>query len=100
MRGRDDELRAALPPKHAPYSFDSLSQSETEALEASLGDGFGDVGADGYLPMPMPPEIRGGLTKHNYFVSRHSEYDHEEYPDEFWDWRDDRPPPSEELPLG
>ncbi len=50
MRGRDDALIAALPPKLAPYSFDSLSQSETEALEASLSDGFGDVGADGYPP--------------------------------------------------
>jgi hypothetical protein len=44
--------------------------------------------------------IRTGLLQHRYFVSGHSEYDPEEYPDEFWDWRDDRPPPSEDFPLG
>jgi hypothetical protein len=98
---RDASLRALLPPRDSEFNFDTLSQSETEALEAAFGDGFGDVGTDGYRAEPVPPEVRSGLLRHRFFVSRHSEYDHEEYSDEFWDWRDDdRPPPSEDFPLG
>jgi hypothetical protein len=39
------------------------------------------------------------LLQHGYFVSGNSD-DHEEYWDEFWDWRDDRPPQSHDFPLG
>jgi hypothetical protein len=97
---RDDTLRALLPSKHDEYSFESLSQAETDALEAAFGDGFGDVGAVGYTPMPPPAEVRRGLVRHPFFVRPTSEYDHEQYPDEFWDWNDDQPPPAESLPLG
>jgi hypothetical protein len=97
--GRDDVLRALLPPLDGEYSFDALSQAETAALEAAFGDGFGDAGAAGYLPMPPPSEVKGGLTRHSYFVSRTSEYDHEGFPDDFWEWSDDRPPPYEFFPL-
>ncbi len=97
---RDAVLRAILPTQDSEYSFNSLSEAETAALEEALCDGFGDVGADRYRPMPAPREVRSGLIAHRFFVSDGSEYDHEEYPDEFWDWRDDRPPPSEDFPLG
>lgn len=96
---RDDDLRALLPTKFSDYSFDSLGAAETAALEAAFGDGFGDPGAVGFRAMPPPSEVRAGLLQHSYFVSRHSEYDPKEYPDAFWDWDDDRPPPAEFLPL-
>jgi len=98
--GRDAALRAILPSQDSEYIFDGLTEAETAALEEAFGDGFGDVGSDGHRPMPTPQEVRSGLLSHRFFVSEHSEYDHEEYPDQFWDWRDDRPPPSEDFPLG
>ena len=98
--GRDDRLRVLLPTMDSEYSLDNLSQAETDAVEAAFGDGFGDVGAVGYVPMPPPPEVRSGLIRHSFFVRGTSEYDHHENPDEFWDWDDDRPPPSESFPLG
>jgi hypothetical protein len=98
--GRDDQLRSLLPLIDSEYSLDHLSQAETEALEAAFGDGFGDVGSPGYVPMPPPPEVRSGLIRHSFFVHGRSEYDHQENPDEFWDWDDDRPPPSDSFPLG
>src|SRR6202035_473296 len=98
--GRDDRLRALLPPRDSEYSLDDLSQAETDALEAAVGDGFGDVGAVGYAPMPPPPEVRAGLIRHSFFVRATSEYDDHENPYEFWDWDNDRPPPSESFPLG
>jgi hypothetical protein len=97
---RDTALRANLPNLQSEYSFDSLSEAETGALEEALGDGFGDVGSDGYQPMPLPTAVRSGLTAHRFFVWDSRRYDHEEYPAIFWDWRDDRPPPSEDFPLG
>jgi hypothetical protein len=97
---RDDQLRSLLPSIDSEYSLDQLSQAETEALEAAFGDGFGDVGSAGYLPMPPPAEVRSGLLRHSFFVHGRSEYDHQENPDEFWNWDDDRPPPSESFPLG
>jgi hypothetical protein len=96
---RDDALRALLPPFDSEYSFDTLSQGETAALEAAFGDGFGDVGAAGYYAAPTPSGVKGGLTHHPYFVNISSQYDNEEFPDPFWDWSDDRPPPSEFFPL-
>ena len=96
---RDDALRALLPPKNSDYSFETLSEAETAALEAAFGDGFGDVGAVGYRPMAPPAEIRSGLLRHLFFVRDDSEYDHQEYSHEFWDWQGDRPPPSEFCPL-
>lgn len=98
--GRIDRLRARLPPKDAEYSFDNLSQAETSALEAAFEDGFGDVGAIGYRPMAMPHEVRSGLVRHSFFVRETSEYDEQDNPSEFWEWDDDRPPPSEFCPLG
>jgi hypothetical protein len=97
---REASLRALLPPSDSAYDFDTLNQSETAALEAALGDGFGDVDAAGYRSEPLPLGIRSGLLRHRFFVSGRSEYAHEEYSEEFWDWRDDRPPPSEDFPLG
>jgi hypothetical protein len=41
-----NELRALLPPKDSPYSVDHLSQAETDALQAALRDGFGDIGSE------------------------------------------------------
>ncbi len=98
--GRDDRLRALLPPTDSEYDLDNLSQAETDALEAAFGDGFGSPGAVGYVPMPLPPEVRKGLIRHSFFVHGTSEYDQHENPAEFWDWDDDRPPPSESFPLG
>ena len=65
---RDHSLLALLPPKDSPYSFDSLSQTETAALEAAFGDGFGDVGAFDSRALPLPREIRSGLLGHAFFV--------------------------------
>jgi hypothetical protein len=96
---RDDTLRALLPPKTSGYSIEALSEAETAALEAAFGDGFGDVGAVDYVPMPPPAGIRSGLVRHSFYVRNDSEYDHEDYPYEFWDWNDDRPPASDFLPL-
>jgi hypothetical protein len=98
--GRDDHLCSLLPSIDSEYSLDHLNQAETEALEAAFGDGFGDVGCNGYVPMQPPPEVRSGLIRHSFFVRETSEYDHQENPDEFWDWDDDKPPPSESFPLG
>src|SRR3974377_2298225 len=96
---RDDALRALLPPKGSDYSSDTLSEAETAALEAAFGDGFGDVGSVGYRPTSPPAGIQSGLLRHFYYVRDGSEYDHEDYPDEFWSWDDDRPPPSDFCPL-
>ena len=98
--GRDDQLRKLLPSKDSEYSFVNLSEAETDALEAAFRDGFGDVGAVGCVPMPPPSEIRSGLVRHAFFVRETSGYEHHENPDEFWDWDDDQPPPSESFPLG
>jgi hypothetical protein len=97
--GRDDRLRELLPEKDSDYSFDKLSRAETDALEAAFWDGYGYVGAVGYVPMPPPSEVRSGLIRHSFFVHETSEYDEHEYPDEFWDGGDDRPPPAEFFPL-
>ena len=94
-----EQLRALLPAKDAEYSFDHLSQAETTALEIAFGDGFGDVGVVGYRPMAMPHDVRSGLIRHSFFVRETSEYDDQENPSEFWEWDDDRPPPSEFCPL-
>ena len=99
-QGRDDKLLALLPPKGSPYSFDNLSEAETVALEAAFGDGFGDVSAIDSRPLPLPHEIRSGLLEHFFFVRGSSEYDPEEYPDEFWTEDDDRPSPTVSFPLG
>jgi hypothetical protein len=102
QRSSNDPLRDLLPTKESEYDFDRLSAAETDALEAALADGFGDVGATGYRPMPPPSEIHTGLLRHRYFVSPNSEYDPEEYPNEFWDWRghyEDQPPPASDFPL-
>ncbi|MGB2730112.1 MAG: hypothetical protein WBC24_05055 [Methylovirgula sp.] len=96
---RDDALRAFLPPKTAEYSFENLSEAETAALEAAFSDGFGNVGAKGYRSAPPPSGISSGLLRHSFYVRADSEYGHEDYPDEFWDWNDDHPPPSDLLPL-
>jgi hypothetical protein len=69
-RDRDNQLRALLPPMESDYGLDNLS-----ALEAAFGDGFGAVGAVGYVPMPPPPEVRSGLIRHSFFVTGTSEYD-------------------------
>lgn len=50
--------------------------------------------------MPPPKGIEGGLARHAYFVGQTSRYDPEKYPDDFWNWRDDKPPPAEFFPLG
>lgn len=99
LRARDRALLSLLPSKDSEYSFQNLSEAETLALEAALGDGFGTPGAVGYHPMPTPAAIQGGLLKHSFFVPSYSEYDHEEYADEFWDWRGDQPPPSDFCPI-
>lgn len=100
-KGDIDTLLALLPPKDSPYSFENLSQAETDALEAAFGDGFGDVGAVGSEALPLPQEIRSGLLRHSFFVRGSSEYDHEEYPDEFWkEFDGEGPAPFEGFPLG
>ena len=97
--GRDDKLIALLPPKDSPYSFDNLSEAETAALEAALGDGFGNVGVSDSEAQSLPKEIRSGLLKHSFFVRSSSEYD-QEYPDGFWTAPDDGLDPYLEFPLG
>ena len=77
-------------------------------LEEALGDGFGDRGALGSRPLPLPPEIKSGLLQHSFFVPAHfSQSGHEEkYGDKesndlFWMiGPDDQPAPFERLPLG
>jgi len=96
---RIDQLRALLPSKDAEYSFDALSRTETAALEAAFGDGFGNPGAVGHLPVSLPRDVRSGLVRHSFFVRETSEYDDQDNPFEFWEWDDDRPPPSESCPL-
>jgi hypothetical protein len=97
---RDDRLRELLPAKDSEYSLDNLSRAETDALEMAFGDGFGNVGAVGYVPMRPPSDVRTGLVSHSFFVSENSDYDHDENPNEFWEWHNDQPPPSESFPLG
>jgi len=97
--GRIEQRRALLPLGDADYSFENLSQAETAALEAAHGDGFGDAGAIGSMPMATPTEVHGGLTGHSFFVGAASEYDDQENLPEFWDWAGDRPPPDAE-PFG
>src|SRR5712671_4182207 len=100
-KGRDSALLASLPPKDSPYSFDNLSQTETDALEAAFGDGFGNVGSVGHEAQPLPKEVRSGLLRHSYFARDFSEYDHEEFPDEFWESVDgEQPGAFESFPLG
>ncbi len=97
--GRDDTLRALLASTGSDYSYEALSETEIAALECALGDGFGDVGSIGYQPAPMPSQIKSGLLRHSFYIRENSEYDYEGRPDEFWEWNDDRPPPSEFFPL-
>lgn len=106
MAKRDDTPRALLPPVGSHYSFDSLSEAETKALEEALGDGFGDRGAVGSRPLRLPPEIKSGLLQYSFFVpsylsqSGHDEkYGYEESDDLFWmTGPEDQPAPFERLP--
>ena len=114
-KGRDDALLALLPPVGSPYSYDSLSEAETEALEEALGDGFGARGP-GSRPLSLPPETDSGLLHHSFFVpnlpesdqEEKSESDHKEEcapvesDERFWynvDEDEDQPAPFEVLPL-
>jgi hypothetical protein len=97
----EDHLRTLLPAIEAPYNDLELDTQETEALQAALGDGFGDVGVIGNQPLPLPEGVETGLLKHSFYVRGTSEYDPVEFPDEFWD--DDhpegKPGPFEMVPL-
>jgi hypothetical protein len=72
-KGRDDALKALLPPVGSPYSFYNLSEAETKALEEALGDGFGQRSALGSKQLPLPQKtesgqkIESGLLKISYF---------------------------------
>jgi hypothetical protein len=96
--GRDSTLLGWLPKEDSPYSFNSLDKSETAALEAALGDGFGDIGSPGFEPSELPGEVDTGLLRYSFFVP--SENDAEEHQQPFWHTVGDRPAAFESFPLG
>lgn len=94
-------MRQLLPAVGAPYADNALSAEETAALEAALGDGFGDVGAVGSEPVPLPTEIDTGLLKHSFHVRGASGHDLEDLHEEFWDESqpEGKPGPFDAVPL-
>jgi hypothetical protein len=109
-KGRDDALKALLPPVDSPYNFHELNEAETKALEEALGDGFGERSALGSKPLPLPQNTRSGhklesgLLKYSYFEldtsndSGAEEYEDSEHPI-WYTGPEGEPAPFEVFPL-